>query len=33
MNLLTPIIVTSAVLALAWIAGHNEKVNDQRKTQ
>jgi hypothetical protein len=31
MNLLTPIIITGAVLALAWIVGNNEKANEQNK--
>lgn len=29
MTLLTPIIITGAVLALAWIVGNNEKANGQ----
>jgi hypothetical protein len=31
MTLLTPIIITGAVLALAWIVGNNEKANEQSK--
>ncbi|RBP03880.1 hypothetical protein DET59_10726 [Rossellomorea aquimaris] len=31
MTLLTPIIITGAVLSLAWIVGNNEKANEQSK--
>jgi hypothetical protein len=31
MTLLTPIIITGAVLALDWIVGNNAKANEQNK--